>query len=325
MTLRRSLVFAILGASLALFTPARASADPKSDAEKLFREGRTLYDAGSYHEACARFAESQRIDPSAGTALNLGDCYEKLGMVSSAYAAYKEAHVAAALRKRVDWEKYALERIEAIKPSVPTVTIRTPRVDGLVVTRDGQALVAKNGEIDDHPDPGPHMLEARAPGREAWSKQITIERGTTQVVEIPALAESATASPATPGATTTPARSASSQGEDTGGSWQKPTGIVIAGIGVAALAFGTAGGFVALNAKDEAAAKCPSYPDRCTQEGTDTNDRAQTWATISTIGIVAGGALLVGGAVLYFTAPSSRGTSAALRVGPSSVGVAGTF
>ena len=75
------------------------------------------------------------------------------------------------------------------------------------------------------------------------------------------------------------------------------------------VAFGSAAGFIAINAKDEAAAKCPSYPDRCSQEGTDTNDRAQTWATISTVSLIGGGVMLAGGAFLFFTASPSRGSA----------------
>jgi hypothetical protein len=92
---------------------------------------------------------------------------------------------------------------------------------------------------------------------------------------------------------------------------------VLGGVGVAGLAVGSVTGLLAFSAHDDAVSKCAHYPDRCPADGSGTsaNDRAQTLATVSTIGFVAGGALLAGGACLFFIAPPSR--SSALRVAPS--------
>ena len=53
-------------------------------AEKLFQEGRRLMANGSIEEACAKFTESQRLDPSSGTLINLAACHAELGMTASA-------------------------------------------------------------------------------------------------------------------------------------------------------------------------------------------------------------------------------------------------
>ena len=37
------------------------------DADALFKEGRALLDAKKFDEACPKLAESQRLDPGAGT------------------------------------------------------------------------------------------------------------------------------------------------------------------------------------------------------------------------------------------------------------------
>ena len=89
---RRIVLAALAGTSVALLlvvAPARAQAPTSTDkvaAEALFEEGRRLVAAGSFVDACPKFADSQRLDPSPGTLLNLASCYEKLGRSATAWA-----------------------------------------------------------------------------------------------------------------------------------------------------------------------------------------------------------------------------------------------
>jgi hypothetical protein len=46
--------------------------------------------------------------------------------------------------------------------------------------------------------------------------------------------------------------------------------------------------------------------NHCTTAGAQLRSDAKSAATISTVGFVAGGVLLAGGAVLFFTAPQSK-------------------
>ena len=70
-------------ALLASGSPAGAQPAPLGNdrvaAEALFDEGRNLVAAGKIAEACPKFADSQRLDPSPSTLLNLASCWEKLG------------------------------------------------------------------------------------------------------------------------------------------------------------------------------------------------------------------------------------------------------
>ena len=47
--------------------------------------------AAGYHLYGGFVARQYRLDPGAGTLLNLGDCYEKSGRTASGWAAFREA------------------------------------------------------------------------------------------------------------------------------------------------------------------------------------------------------------------------------------------
>src|SRR5436305_1863991 len=79
-------------------------------AQALFEEGRRLMAAGKYAEACPKLAASQKLDPGAGTLLNLASCYEKAGQNASSWATFKEAAAAARQSGHADWEKAAREK-----------------------------------------------------------------------------------------------------------------------------------------------------------------------------------------------------------------------
>jgi len=68
-----------------------ALADDNAEGARLFQEGRELAKAGRYDEACDRFGKSLELDRAAGTALNYGDCLEKLGQLGKAKAMFEEA------------------------------------------------------------------------------------------------------------------------------------------------------------------------------------------------------------------------------------------
>ena len=87
--MRRALAPLVVAALLLGATRARADATTEADA--LFDEGLKAMDAGDHAAACAKFGESQRLDPAAGTLLHLGNCYEKVGKTASAWATFLDA------------------------------------------------------------------------------------------------------------------------------------------------------------------------------------------------------------------------------------------
>src|SRR5439155_23616159 len=91
--------------------PAYAQgASHKAAAEALFEEGRKLMAEGKVESACPKFADSQQIDPSSATLLNLANCYEKQGRTASAWATYRQAASLANANGRADHLAVAQKR-----------------------------------------------------------------------------------------------------------------------------------------------------------------------------------------------------------------------
>jgi hypothetical protein len=66
-----------------------AHAQNPAAAEALFEQARSAMAAGSYDIACARFRDSDKLDPAVGTRFNLADCEEKRGRVATAWSLFR--------------------------------------------------------------------------------------------------------------------------------------------------------------------------------------------------------------------------------------------
>ncbi|MFO0674983.1 MAG: hypothetical protein U0169_00475 [Polyangiaceae bacterium] len=303
--------------------PALAqSAADQAAAEALFEEGRRLLAAGSLKEACSKFAESQRLDPGAGTLLNLGACYEKNGQTASAWVTYKEAVASAERSGRKEWAQKATERIQALGPSLSRVSVvvapEAQAIAGLVVKRDGAAMVRGEWSVAIPIDPGSHTFEASAPGRKTWTSTVTVKSGgdkvTVMVNALESEAVATTTNPVVDPATKPPETPATS-----GSSGLRTAGLVVGGAGLVGVGVGAVVGLLAMGDAGDAKAFCNADQSRCTQDGIDGYDRAKGKATVSTIAFVAGGVLTASGVALYFLAPKagheSTTGSRILRVG----------
>jgi hypothetical protein len=303
----------------------------RAAAEALFNQGRDLMTAGKFVEACPKFEASQQLDPGLGTMLNLAECYEKTGRTASAWAEYREAIPLARAAGSKARQDLATERAQALQERLSTLTIRAISGEDtnahLEVRRDGVAL--QEGEIGSPipVDPGEHVIEAVAPGKQPWSSKVQVGGDAAKVqVEIPKLeaANGSTPAAAAP-AVTTGAGPTSEPPADkpASGSAQRTTGLVLGGVGIVGVGLGTFFGLQASSKWSDAKDKCHDFPYDCGADGKDLQSSARSAATVSNIGFIAGGALLAAGAVLYFTAPKKQ--SVALAIGPGSAFVKGSF
>ena len=156
---------------------AQSSGD-KAAAEALFVEGRKLMEAGRYVDACPKFEASQRLDPGVGTMLNLAECYEKSGRTASAWAEFREVISAARAAESKEREALARERAAALEGKLSRLTIalspEATGTPGIEIRRDGATVDSAELGTSIPVDPGKHVIEANAPGRQKWYKTIEL-------------------------------------------------------------------------------------------------------------------------------------------------------
>lgn len=294
-----------LGATYA--TPARAN--DAARAQALFEEGRALMEKGNAAEACPKLEDSQKLDPGPGTEYNLALCYEMAGKTASAWATFLSVAAAFKATQRVEWETKARERAKALAPKLSRVTIQLPegpRPAGLRVVRDGSEVVGSELGTAIPVDPGTHFIEATATGRSKWSVRVDVAAGAEKTVVVTFGAAAAEPTPTGPGGTAP---------TETTGSGQTTLGFVVGGVGVLALGAGAVTGLVAIGKNSDSKKDCPEDGVCRSRAALDANDAARTFATVSTISFIAGGALLATGIALVATAPRAP-TTGALRVQP---------
>lgn len=319
--LSQSLVWISLTVGFALAPQAALARDSKAAAEVLFVEGRTLMDRGDYAAACAKFEASQKLDAGVGTMLNLADCYEKSGRTASAWAEYREVVPLARAAGSEERAVLAEARAKALEPDLSTLTIHvseTPPGVRLEVLRDGLPVDPAMFSTAIPVDPGQHEVVVRAPGYQSWTSRPEVGRaGARVVIEVPALEAVASGDRADEPAVTAPEDSSSRP------STQKTWAAVTGGAGL--LTLGTGGAFLGLAISELTAAKdlCPTYPNSCSLDSREHNERAGTFGDTATALLIVGGVGLAAGTALWLTAPKTRSTR--VGVGLGTFHLKGTF
>ncbi|MEO7736160.1 MAG: hypothetical protein ABIY55_34700, partial [Kofleriaceae bacterium] len=309
MTATSTRVAVTLTVLLALAAPARAQS---AEAETLFREGKRLLKKGDIAEACNKFDASERLEPTAGTELNLADCREKNGQLATAWALFVKAASVAKHAGGGKREVEARRRAAALEARLVYLTITvTQRIDGLVIKRNATPIDPALWDQRVPVDPDDYTISVEAPGHQPWRTTVVVKTRSKQV-DVPVLdkeleprpspraPEPVAAAPVetrvTPAMVAPPSRL-------TG---RRKLSVVLAGIGVVGLGAGIGFGLHAQSLADDADKVCPDTA--CNNaDAVDQNHRARSNGLYANLGFIAGGGLLITGAVLWFTgAPKER-------------------
>jgi len=299
--------------------PARAQSNAAL-AESLFREGKRLSGERKFAEACPKFAESYKLDPGLGTLLNLAICHEAEGKPATAWAEFSEASSRAKREGDTDRAQLADEHVRALDPKLARVSVSLApgaAVPGLIVKFDSRELAAAALGLPIAVDPGKHVVEASAPGKEPFTQTFdTPATPTTLSVTVPVLKDGANAPQAVPPPAAGASVPVTAPAPEATPSSSPNVGAIVSGAATGAFLIGSVVTGVLYSSKrsDFNDANSSNDPSRF-----DTRDSAQTLGTVNAV--LVGGTLVSAGFFVYFLVSGGKhesppASAARLRLTP---------
>lgn len=313
----------------ALLVLALAGTAHADKADALFKKAKKQLAEKRYPEACATFEQVDQIDPGIGAKLNVGKCYEEWGKLALAYRWYADAEAMAASTK--DGRAAQIHALaEELDANVPRLTLSIP--DGAdpdvveTIRLDGKPVADRTFGVEQRVDPGAHVIEMTIDGA-TKKKVVPVERGGSSEITLDVPKGKGKGKkgngwkgkkPPSDGAGKPDPETPEVESPPVPGRAQRIAGIVIGASGVVAI--GVAGGLT-LSArgkyKDAIDDHCMGSSSTCDATGLDITHDARHRANIATVVTIVGGAAVIGGVVLYLTAPkSAHAEEHALRITP---------
>ena len=297
MSLNRQLARLVLAS--ALFISAQGHAQDTRDpaaAEELFRQGRAASEKQDFSTACAKFRESNRLDPAVGTVFNIADCEEKLGRLATSWTLFQE--VVQRLPAVDNRRAIAEQRASRLEPRVPKLSVHLAHSEraNVTVRRDGVSLGSASLDTALPVDPGDHVVIVEAPGTRAAEFHARVGEGEHAVLDVAVGEAQAVTGPLYPGGSQPAARGSS-----------HTAAYVIGGIGVAGLLTGAIAGVFVLNKKSTVNSDCAGK--QCSAAGLDAANAGKTWGVVTTVGLITGAVGLGAATYLFVSAPSPGETA----------------
>lgn len=281
-----------LGILLVAFTvtaPAVAQSRDAAAAELLFREGRKAMDAGDFESACPKLEESQRLDPGAGTLVNLAFCYEKLGKIATAWDRWSQA--LRSMRSNDERRPVVEKRMQEAEARLPKLVIELEEdaPEDTKIVRDRVDIGRPALGLALPVDPGTRIVIVSAPGHESRTFEVEAKEGEVSELVV------APGPPLPPGEEApSPEEAMPPDDVDVAPPPEKKSpvlGLVIGGVGVAGLVVGGVTGGLALGKKNDMQSDCERDGEgvlRCGSKGLAAADKGNTLAAVSTAGFAVG-------------------------------------
>jgi len=290
---KQNLAALFFASTLCISGAARAedTRDPAA-AEALFRQGRAASEKQDFKTACAKFRESNRLDPAVGTVFNIADCEEKLGRLATSWTLFQE--VVQRLPPADNRRAIAEQRAAKLEPRVPKLSIHLQAAERgeITVRRDGVSLGSASLDTALPVDPGEHVVVVEAPGTRPAEFRSRVSEGESAVLTVtpgaPLGATEPPPPPPNPELKTPPPNHTAAY--------------VIGAVGIAGLVTGAIAGVLVLDKKSTVNSECVGK--QCSQAGVDAANAGKTLGVITTVGLVTGVVGLGAASYLFVSVPS---------------------
>ncbi len=306
--------------------PARA--DEAADiamARTLGVEGVVLAEGGNCKEAIGKLEKAEKLHHAPTTATRLAECEIDRGLLVAGTERLQRvvhepllpnahpAFVSAVARARATLDA-TLPRLASIRTHVGGACTSP------VLTVDGEPVSEAAIGAERHIDPGAHRLRVTASGCFPFEASLHLAEGQSKVVEVVLRADPSAA----PRAGLRPAAEEGRR-DDSERRTIVPA-LVAFGLGATFAGVGIGGGVVVASSTASLDQSCENKV--CPPAASSDLDRAKTWATVSTVGFVAAGALAATGLTLLLLSPKTDGRQtmrAQATFGLGSAGLSGQF
>jgi hypothetical protein len=170
-------------------TSDAATSSQDARAAELFREGRALREQQRHAEACERFRQSLALKTGSGTLLNVGACFvlenEPVKALETFEQALARAQQAPDGASRKAWSEAAQQEIDALRGQLAEVALRFSATPGLQIHLNNEPIESESWRL--RLAPGAYQLRAEAPGREPFTRSISVAAGSRLELSIPPL------------------------------------------------------------------------------------------------------------------------------------------